>query len=312
MPTPPIAYVEAAHYFGEIDISIDSAVQCFFENLPADKRAIVLRYLLSREGSPFYLRAGSCSTCAGAGVIGGGFSVASDYCSCAIGRKERTQRTPLADLPAAQHLLATIQKENSMLFLKQRIYNFLISSGGHTAEEITTSLPQAAGRQSTVERALRSLREDGKAQAQPIVGSQRKLWFGSVASNGASTGSPANASPNQKVQSMSPLPTLTLAVEAITNEFVSAKRAFSAYNVTTELRERVSKKLVTIDPDETGLLFVDGPNRIDHDVVKEIVHTLFIDHKLDGYTRQSNGSYWEYAPLPTSTASGDPSQASPV
>ena len=80
-------------------------------------------------------------------------------------------------------------------------------------------------------------------------------------------------------------------VQKVVEEFLAAKKSFSAYDITKELRNTIGK--YNLDPAETGTVVVGGVAvpRIDHEAVKAVVHNL----AMPGYTRVHNGTYWEYS-----------------
>lgn len=108
-------------------------------------------------------------------------------------------------------------------------------------------------------------------------------------------------------------PTLNKAIEDVVGELVIAKKTFSAYDVTKELRDKVAKTTVVVDHAESGVVHVGGVPvaRVDHDYVRDAVHELFHTGKMDGYDRAHTGSHWQYEEAKANTVLPDPS-ASPA
>lgn len=203
--------------------------------------------------------------------------------------------------------------------LKARIYAELDANtrrGMHTpwltVEQIIKALPQAQGRYSTVARALRQLRADGRVQSRP-TGRYREWTVANGKTNPGQPVVPATSAPvtqpkpaasykgsSRRIPMCTPtnMPTLVKATQDVVAEFVTAERTFSAYDVTTELRGRANDGKVIIDAAETGTVHVSGKNvpKIEHETVKGIVHDLHHGGEMKGYGRNYNGSYWEYAP----------------
>ncbi len=91
-------------------------------------------------------------------------------------------------------------------------------------------------------------------------------------------------------------PTFNTAIETVVQELLMAGQAFTAHDITEELRKRAAAGTVFIDRDETGEIFINGnpQPRIAHDEVREVVHDLFHQGKMTGFDRSNNGSYWLY------------------
>lgn len=111
-------------------------------------------------------------------------------------------------------------------------------------------------------------------------------------------------------------PTFEKAVEDVVTEMVSAKKTFSAHDVTKTLREKVNADQITVDTAETGVVHVAGKAvaRIDHDTVKDVLSNLWDDkaNKMVNYDRTFNGTYMEFAPgapLTTGVVAPDPDPA---
>lgn len=96
-------------------------------------------------------------------------------------------------------------------------------------------------------------------------------------------------------------------VKAVTDllkfEYLPNHVKFSAHDVTSRLRELVLQQGVIggvypIDVAEVGTVMVQGQRvaKIEHSDVKQIIHTLFETGELPGYTREDNGTFFEYAP----------------
>jgi len=107
--------------------------------------------------------------------------------------------------------------------------------------------------------------------------------------------------------------TLNAAISSIVTEFITASKTFSAYDVTKELRDRVIKGSVDLDKTETSVItFYDTTiAKVDHDYVRDAVHELFHQSKMQGYDRSHNGSYWSYAPTPVVASDPDPTTPNP-
>lgn len=195
--------------------------------------------------------------------------------------------------------------------LKEQVRSELAThSQWFTIHELVTKLGIQPDRYETVSRALRKLREEGHVQARWSQQTARCREWSCANGNSGSTvpavrpvkttpatslkgGTRSNAmcTPNNQ-------PTFVKAVKDLTAEFMKSERTFSAYDVTTTLRERVNAGKVTINEAETGTVHVSGKNvaKVEHEAVKGIVHDLHNDGEMAGYVRQHNGKYWEYAP----------------
>jgi hypothetical protein len=158
----------------------------------------------------------------------------------------------------------------------------------------------------TVARALRKLRAEGKAVARWAPNSQahhacREWAFVRTPQ------SPVSA-PVASIGDIMQKPTLVAAIEAVINEFVAAQRVFSAHDVTNEVRKRAA----TVDPVECGTVHVDGKDtpRVVHEEVRDFIHDLYGNGKINGYERNHNGSYWVYNPSKPTVASSATDSAS--
>lgn len=115
-------------------------------------------------------------------------------------------------------------------------------------------------------------------------------------------------------------PSLVKAVgDLVTLEFIPAQKKFSAHDVTKRLREIVSQATsTTIDPSETGTVFIKSANKavpkIVHEDVRDIVHEVFNQGLMNGYGRQMNsGGFMEYDLLSNlQTSSGPVTVTNPV
>jgi hypothetical protein len=206
-----------------------------------------------------------------------------------------------------------------MTSLKARIHAELDANtrrGMHspwlTVTQLIKAIPAASGRYSTVARALRQLRKEGRVKARPT--GRFREW--TVANGKTQPGQPVVPATPAPVSQPSPaasykgssrripmciptnMPTFVQATKDLVAEFVASERTFSAYDVTTALRDRANTGKVTIDAAETGTVHVSGSNvpKVEHETVKGIVHELHNTGEMAGYARNHNGSYWEYAP----------------
>jgi hypothetical protein len=178
-----------------------------------------------------------------------------------------------------------------------------------TVEQLVKQIPQAKGRYETVARALRQLRFEGRVKSRPLKTSGRfREW--TVTNGKNNPGQPVvPATPAPVLSTPAPfkgrsymmcrptnMPTFVKATEDVVRDFVQSERAFSAYDVTTTLREQANDGKVTIDSAETGTVHVGGKDvaKVTHDTVKGIVHEMFHTGEMTGYTRAHNGSYWQY------------------
>jgi len=170
-----------------------------------------------------------------------------------------------------------------------------------TVLELMTALPPSTC-QSTVSRALRRMRAKG------IVSSHRnggRYVFWSLPSSQpakvqVSNQSSKGSSRRNTVCRPDNMPTLCAAIDSAVASHVLLKKEFSAYDITKSIREELAAGGITIDTVETGTVYVNGNSiaKIDHEVVKEVVHDLFQRGEIDGYSRSHNGTNWDYAVTP--------------
>lgn len=109
-------------------------------------------------------------------------------------------------------------------------------------------------------------------------------------------------------------PTFTKAVTEVVAELVAKQASFSAYDVTKALREKVNTGTFTIDPQETGTVFVGGKGvpKIEHEAVKGVVTECFHANEMPGYDRDHNGSYFEYKPVAAAPDPAAPPTPPPI
>jgi hypothetical protein len=192
-----------------------------------------------------------------------------------------------------------------------------------TVAQIVDLIPTAKKRDETVARALRKLFAEGEVDRQVVPGTPRfKQWM----FTGSSTASPAPSAPTTTLapqakgsrkrskgsagrQTMSN--TFQTAVESVITEFVAAQKAFSAYDVTKELRTATNAGTIAVDKAETGVVHVNGAEvpKIEHEKVKALVHDLFDAGKMPSYDRANNGQFWTYTPS-SQTSVADPGNGS--
>jgi Fe2+ or Zn2+ uptake regulation protein len=109
-------------------------------------------------------------------------------------------------------------------------------------------------------------------------------------------------------------PILNGAVRLTIAEFIQQKKAFSAYDITKALREKMLStdpvQNTIVDPKETGTVYVQGKAvpKIEHEAVREVVLECFTANELTGYDRIHNGRYFEYKPalVPFTASVPDP------
>ena len=91
------------------------------------------------------------------------------------------------------------------------------------------------------------------------------------------------------------MPTLCKAIDDQVAVLINDEKEFSAFDVTKTLRDKVTT--LGIDTAETGTVHVSGMDvaKIDHELVKEVVHDLFQRGEMKDYDRSHNGSHWVYA-----------------
>lgn len=104
-------------------------------------------------------------------------------------------------------------------------------------------------------------------------------------------------------------PDLVPAVTDIVKDMISAKKKFSAHDITKTLRDQVLEAAKTaaqnLPPNQAapkasvadGTVWVQGHAvpKIEHEDVKEVVAHLFANGDMTGYARLFNGTYMEYA-----------------
>lgn len=193
----------------------------------------------------------------------------------------------------------------SVVTTKSRIHEELAKTPGLwlDTDQICKIFPKAP--YTTVARALRKLREEGKVISQKIAGNSknRQEWRFNQAGTPMPTPVPASTLPsahstgNGKGNIMSK-PTLLAAVTAVLDDFTKASKTFSAHDVTMEIRDRSNTGAITIDPAETGTCHHNGKDvpRINHTEVRDHIHDLFNQGTYPSYVGTSNGTYIEYAP----------------
>ena len=154
--------------------------------------------------------------------------------------------------------------------------------------------------ESTVSRGLRRMRSKG------IVTSKRNggryvLWsFNSSQPAKVQVSNPGSKGSSRSGYIMcrpDNMPTLCKEIESTVKCFIDTKTKFSAYDVTKDLRSKVSDDAISIDVAETGTVHVGGKDvaKIDHEIVKEAVHDIFHSGEMVGYDRVHNGTHWEYS-----------------
>jgi hypothetical protein len=170
-----------------------------------------------------------------------------------------------------------------------------------TVDDIKKMLVTSPPR-STIARALRryrakglvtSYRNGGRCVLWSVPSSQPAKVQVSNPSSKGSSGRTTMCRPDN-------MPTLCAAIDNTVADLVSNKTPFSAYEVTELIRQEANLKDTDIDPAETGTVYVGGSPvpKIDHKLVREVVHDLFQRGKMDGYTRTHQGSYWQYEVSP--------------
>jgi hypothetical protein len=150
----------------------------------------------------------------------------------------------------------------------------------------------------TVARALRRMRSRG------VVSSKRnggRYVFWSVTSSQPArmqVSKPSSKGSSGRMTMCRPdnMPTLCAAIDGEVDEFVDNKKAFSAHDITKSVRGKVLNGEVVIDTAETGVVHVSGRDvaKVDHELVKEVVHDLFQRGGMDGYDRVHNRTHWTY------------------
>lgn len=194
-----------------------------------------------------------------------------------------------------------VTSERVLELLKQLSPNFLDIQ----AIMVRLSTDSKIHYQSTVERALRRMREKGKVQSQQDSKYGVKWAYGNSSTTNKSlrkhakkvTFSTPLFVPHQIMCRPDNMPTLCQAIDRTVGMMVGTKTRFSAYDITKSIRSEISDGIDTgIDPTETGTVKVDGKDvpKIDHEVVKEAVHDIFHRGEMTGYDRTHNGQYWEY------------------
>jgi hypothetical protein len=195
-------------------------------------------------------------------------------------------------------------------------------TAGYITDTLNVTDPHVI--RSTVSRALRKLRSEGKAISKRVSGDRWAHWasfnpsqipvvssssmvhnfqviYGGKSSKGSLGGTTMCIDLNK--------PTLNSAIEEVVKELITKKEKFSGHDVTKRLRDDL---LLggdpIIDDRETGVVFVKGKlvPKIEHDYVRDVVHELFHQGKMSGYDRTHNGQYWEYVESDTKDTSDDP------
>lgn len=157
---------------------------------------------------------------------------------------------------------------------------------------------------STVARALRRMRAKGIVSSKRnggrwVLWSFKQIQPAKVRVNKQQAKGPARSNIMCRPDNM---PTLCKAIDDQVALFITDKKEFSAFEVTKALREKVAKAAIArtdagIDDGETGTVFIAGVSvaKIDHEVVKEVVHDLFQRGEMTGFGRIHNGEHWRYA-----------------
>ena len=91
-------------------------------------------------------------------------------------------------------------------------------------------------------------------------------------------------------------PTFNAAVETAVGGLISAKKVFSAYDVTKLVREMTGQDPTLIKDAGQAECYVGGQQvaNITHEDVKNVVHDLFHQGKMAGYDRTHDGKFWVY------------------
>jgi hypothetical protein len=165
---------------------------------------------------------------------------------------------------------------------------------------------------SSAGRALRRLRADGVVANKKLANDRfgRMQWISTLHlnSNFSDATTPTNILYVRKTAATPKTKQLTLpagdlkmqikmAVDVIVTEWVKANKAFSAHDVTVELRHRVNSGALQVDPGLAGTAKVGGKDvtNIEHAIVKEIVEQMWSDKDFLA-DRKHNGTYFTYDP----------------
>lgn len=166
--------------------------------------------------------------------------------------------------------------------------------------ELVSGIPGSCGE--TVSRALRRLCRKGLVERQPQDPTKPngvKLWTAKTASQLSFAPTAASASSSGKTTIMclpQNKPTTVTATLQTLKEMLDAKKPFSAHDVTKKMRDDIKDGKISIDHTENGTVFAYGKTlaRIEHDVVKDIVHDYFHANNMAGWTRELVNGHWEY------------------
>lgn len=200
----------------------------------------------------------------------------------------------------------------SKVVVKHLVYKTLQNSTtGLSVEDIWR---QVSGGFTTIARALRKLREEGKAVATKIPGDRygRKQWAASAnvgkVSNRTTTNmnnplqTQINFSSSNASTVLGSKPSLLAAIaEVIAKDL---KQSFSAYDVTIKLREKVANDPSLVDTSEVGTVWLQGKRvpKITHEDVRIIVHELYNNGALRNFNRIFSGAYFKYEPMDITVA----------
>lgn len=152
---------------------------------------------------------------------------------------------------------------------------------------------------STVARALRKLREEGKVISQPANGTAGlRQWRIKQSGSSVPASTPASTTkPGNGHALMKNTVSLQQAVDTVVADFIKTNKTFSAHDVSLEVRDRVNAQSLPLDPTD-GTCHVNGTvvPRVVHAKVRDCVHTKYDQGGMDGYDRVNSGMYLEYAP----------------
>jgi hypothetical protein len=209
---------------------------------------------------------------------------------------------------------------------KEQAFNILRAASGNWFDVQAIAVRITGACDETIGRALRKMYSEGVVDRKPANYAQptgRKLWTimpGAVLPIRASAKKKKALQPSSKGSSgriptmclPANKPTLIAAIQGVVMANVDSQVKFTAHDITNQVRELVNQDHLKVDPAETDTVYVGGRNvpKIDHGDVKEIVHGLFNEGKMNGYDRSHTGQFWEYHPV-AATQAVPPSPVTP-
>lgn len=171
-----------------------------------------------------------------------------------------------------------------------------------TRSSIASSLRRLKNSQAVVGRHTPRRRHGGLCKTWKLTQSGAQLPKNPPVSTPKNTTTKSSKQSSARIANMcidATKPTMNKAIEDVIASFVKDGKAFSAYDITGELRRQAASGQSNIDPKETAPRTVAGVSTLDisHDYVRDAVHELYHLKQIPGYGRSHTGMFWQYHPL---------------